>query len=148
MVILCLTPEDLQLSLNNLSEYCVKWGLEVNVAKTKIVVFRKRGILKRNEHWVYNNELLETVDHFNYLGITFNYTGNFTINIETIYDKGIKAMNSLISNINKYNTNPKISLQLVDAFVSYTISYGCEVSVFAMENILEKNTYQMSVSKF
>ena len=97
---------------------------------------------------MYNNELLETVDHFNYLGITFNYTGNFKINIETIYDKGIKAMNSLISNINKYNTNPKISLQLVDAFVSYTISYGCEVWVFAMENILEKNTYQMSVSKF
>ena len=38
MVILSLTPEDLRLSLNNLSEYCVKCGLEVNVAKTKIVV--------------------------------------------------------------------------------------------------------------
>jgi len=87
MVILSLTPEDLQLSLNNLSEYCVKWGLEVNVAKTKLVVFRKRVILKRNEHWVYNNELLKTVDHFNYLFMftSFNYTGNFKINIETIY---------------------------------------------------------------
>ena len=82
---------------------------------------------KTNEHWVYNNELLETLDHFNYLGITFNYTGNFKINIETIYGKGLKAMNSLISNINKYKTNPKISLQLFDAFVSSTISYGCEV---------------------
>ena len=41
MVILSLTPEDLQLSLNNLSEYCVKCGLEVNVAKTKIVVLRR-----------------------------------------------------------------------------------------------------------
>jgi len=48
----------------------VKWGLEVNVAKTKKVVFRKRGILKRNEHWVCNNERLETVDHFNYLCVT------------------------------------------------------------------------------
>ena len=139
MVILSLTPEDLQLSLNNLSKYCVKWRLEVNVAKTKIVVFRKRVILKRNEHCrVYNNELLETVDHFNYLGITFNYTGNFKINIETKYGKGVKAMNSLISNINKYKTNPKISLQLFDAFVSSTISYGCEVWGFAKENILEK----------
>ena len=45
--ILSLTPEDLQLSLNTLSECCVKWGLEVNIAKTKIVVFRKRGILKK-----------------------------------------------------------------------------------------------------
>ena len=85
----------------------MKWGLEVNVAKTKLVVFRKRVILKRNEHWVYNHELLKTVDHFNYLGITFNYTGNFKINIETIYGKGLKAMNSLISNINKYKTNRK-----------------------------------------
>ena len=39
---------------------------------------------KTNEHWVYNNELLETVDHLNYLGITFNYTGKFKMNIETI----------------------------------------------------------------
>ena len=47
-------------------------------------------------------------------------------------------MNSLISNINKYNTNPEISLQLFDAFVSSTILYGCAVWWFAKEHILEK----------
>jgi len=30
---------------------------------------------------MYNNEHLETVDHFNYQGITFSYTGNFKINV-------------------------------------------------------------------
>ena len=30
---------DLQNSLNMLSEYCKRWGLEVNTAKTKVIVF-------------------------------------------------------------------------------------------------------------
>ena len=43
MVILGHSPEDLQNSLYSLSNYCEKWGLEVNVAETKVVVFRRRG---------------------------------------------------------------------------------------------------------
>jgi len=38
--------DDLQCSLNRLKEYCDQWGLEVNVAKTKIVVLRKKGTYK------------------------------------------------------------------------------------------------------
>jgi hypothetical protein len=40
MVILGLTPQDLQNYLNKLYEYCNKWGLGVNVPKTNIVGFR------------------------------------------------------------------------------------------------------------
>lgn len=36
-------------------------------------------------------------------------------------------MNSLLVNINKHCTSPKMSLQLFDAFVSSTILYGCEI---------------------
>ena len=42
-VIFSETIEGLQSSLNHLEEYCRKWNLEVNVDKTKIVVFRKGG---------------------------------------------------------------------------------------------------------
>ena len=41
MVLLGDTPEDLQNSWDKLQEYCQKWGLEVNVLKTKIVVLEK-----------------------------------------------------------------------------------------------------------
>ena len=41
MALLDDTPGDLQNSLDKLQEYCLKWGLKVNVLKTKIVVFRK-----------------------------------------------------------------------------------------------------------
>ena len=43
MVILGKSPSDLQNSINLLHKYCKIWGLEVNIEKTKIVVFRKRG---------------------------------------------------------------------------------------------------------
>lgn len=52
MVLLSETKEELQLSLDKLVEYCDKRGLEVNVAKTKIVVFRKRGHVRNDEQWL------------------------------------------------------------------------------------------------
>ena len=42
------TAEGLQDDLNLLGSYCTKWKLTLNTEKTKIVVFRKGGILPRN----------------------------------------------------------------------------------------------------
>ena len=93
MVILAESPNDLQKSLDNLCLYCDEWGLEVNTDKTKIMFFRNRGILKNHESWTYKNIAIEAVNDFNYLGCTFNYTGSFTLNNQTLYGKGLKAMN-------------------------------------------------------
>ena len=41
-IVLINNPEDLHNNLNVLHDYCNTWGLEVNVDKTKIMVFRKR----------------------------------------------------------------------------------------------------------
>ena len=57
----------MQNSLNMLSEYCERWGLEVNTDKTKVMVFRKRGRVERDNNFYYDNQKLEIVDDFNYL---------------------------------------------------------------------------------
>ena len=57
--------EDLQCSLNRLKEYCDQWGLEVNVAKTKIVVYRSdsnRGV---------NNWITKVKQLLNEHGLTY-----------------------------------------------------------------------------
>ena len=128
MIILGNSIEDLQSSLNRLSEYCDKWGLEVNVEKTKIVVFRKRGQARENETWLYKNNEIEIVNDFNYLGVVFNYTGSFVLNNLFIYGKALKAMNVLVANsVRKYEINPKLCLQLFDAFVGSILNYGSKV---------------------
>ena len=61
MVIMGNSVIDLQNNLNKLQIYCYVWGLKVNVAITKIVVFRKLGPLRQDEIWDYNGQQLEVV---------------------------------------------------------------------------------------
>jgi len=48
-------------SVIDLQTYCDVWVLKVNVAITKIVVFRKLGPLRQDEIWNYNGQQLEVV---------------------------------------------------------------------------------------
>ncbi|XP_053395023.1 uncharacterized protein LOC128555740 isoform X1 [Mercenaria mercenaria] len=138
MVILGDTLVDLQNSLDLLSTYCNKWGLEVNTLKTKIMFFRKRGPVKSNEKWHYNNQELDIVDNFNYLGIVFNYTGTFVLNQETLGDKGLKALNVLMNNIKGLSLKPSVKCQLFDAFVGSTLNYGCAIWGFGKSKEIER----------
>ena len=45
MVIFWKNPSELQSNIDKLSEYCDKWGLEVNVDKTKKLWFLGKGDL-------------------------------------------------------------------------------------------------------
>ena len=75
-----------------LSQYSKKWRIEVNIAKTKVMVFRIRGRLGREVHFLFENSPLYVVDNFYYLGVILNYTGSFTLNQQSLLGKGLKAM--------------------------------------------------------
>jgi hypothetical protein len=42
---------------------------------TKIMVFKKRGKLKKNDKWFMYNQLIDVVNEISYLGITLESTG-------------------------------------------------------------------------
>ena len=54
----------LQKIINLLSTYCDDWGLQVNLEKTKIMVFRNGGVLKKNESWFFKGNKIEIVSFF------------------------------------------------------------------------------------
>ena len=138
MVIFGKSPEELQTNLNMLYSYCSTWGLKVNTTKTKIVVFRKRGGLLQNENWVYDNNNLEVVNDFNYLGTIFNYTGSFSLNQEYFSGKAIKALNTLLYNCRRYEFSPKTLCQLFDAFVGSILGYSSEIWGFSKSKEIER----------
>ena len=78
ITIFSVTAEGLQEGSNLLRSYCTKWKLMLNTDKTKIVAFRKGGILPRNLKLNYNGSELKIVSSFSYLGIVFNTGGSFS----------------------------------------------------------------------
>ena len=70
------SAQGLQKAFDGLSTYCKLWQLEVNTDKTKVMVISKRKT-KVNTIFRYNNQVIEKVDQFQYLGVVFNSRGNF-----------------------------------------------------------------------
>ena len=72
MVIFSESIEGLQVVLDTLSEYTTRWASSVNTTKTKIIVFRNGGRENADEKWFYNDQEIEVVDSFTYLGVLLN----------------------------------------------------------------------------
>lgn len=130
--------QGLQASLNNLESYCDKWNLQVNVAKTKIVVFRKGGILGKYEKWTYKGEDIEIVNSFNYLGIVLSSGGAFIKATNTLSGKALKAMNSLLSITKGMHLPIDIMLNLFDSFILSILNYNCEIWGFSRAENMER----------
>ena len=135
-VLLSETAEGLQNLINNFKKYCKKWNLTVNVNKTKIVVFKK-GRLNRDIKFTYENDNLEIVDTFNYLGVVFTRTESFLNATKTLSGKGLKALGALMAMIRGKVVPISIMLDLFDSFVTSALSYGCEIWSFTnTDNLL------------
>jgi hypothetical protein len=85
------SEEGLQNGLNVLSKFCSSWKLEVNTKKSKIMIFNSNGKSFLN-HFKLDNEYLETVKSYCYLGITVSYTDNLSQTSKNLMGKGQKGM--------------------------------------------------------
>ena len=77
IVIFSNSSDELQKSLDLLYGYCQRWKLVVNTNKTKILIFRKSGRISQRLNIYYNNNIIEIVNKFSYLGIVFTAGGVF-----------------------------------------------------------------------
>ena len=72
LILVSRSPEGLQNCLNLLDEYCQSWDLNVNIAKSKTMIFHSTGRMIQNHTFLYRKKELELVQSFTYLGITFS----------------------------------------------------------------------------
>jgi len=77
LVLLSDTPDGLQEMIDALFAYCLRWGLTVNMDKSKTLVFRKTARIPANLVWHFGNEQIQNVNQYKYLGVVLNYNLSF-----------------------------------------------------------------------
>jgi len=135
-VLLSNTQSGLQRMLNSLKNYCKQWGMKVNEAKTKILIFGKK--LQSRKDFVFDNKVLEEVCSFKYLGITFSRNGKFDLAKKTLLAQGTRAMFNLLRKSNKLHLTSDMMLDLFDKLVVPIVLYGSEIWGYENLDIIEK----------
>ena len=131
LALFSLSKAGLQRCLDNLSNYCKKWGLEVSIKKTKALVINQSGRISKDACFFYNNKLIETVNRFSYLGslVTSNgSTGSQVPGKEELRKKADKAYFSLqrvLGRIKYYEVC--LSMDLFKKSVEPILTYNCEI---------------------
>ena len=96
VALVSLTPGGLQNQLNNFKAEADRLKLEVNLAKTSIIVFRKGGHLSRHERWTYGDVELEVVNLYKYLGIALTTKLSTTQAVEDFIPKAKRKIVTIL----------------------------------------------------
>lgn len=61
----------LQQQLDIIVEFCLDTGMEANLYKTEVIVFKNGGSLRQFERWFYQGSLLKTLSFYQVHGFAF-----------------------------------------------------------------------------
>ena len=122
------SPDELQKALDELYNYCQKWKLKVNEDKTKILCFTKKR--KNQPVFFYNNQKLENVKDFVYLGVTLTTNGISQKSVEARVLPTHKAIFSTLSMCRANDLPIDLTLDLFHKIVAPCTLYGAEIYGF------------------
>lgn len=118
----------LQKMIKKLETYCNYWNLEVNLAKSKIMVFRNGGRLAHHEKWVFNGEEIDIVNEYCYLGMILTPKCVFTKHVSKRLSSAKNCLNSTWSNfLGKKDISFQAKTHLYNAVCRSIQSYGAQI---------------------
>ena len=122
LVLLATTAADLQRGMNNLLDYCKRNVLSVNISKTKAMIFHKGR--KPKHTFFLDNQEIEQVSSFVYLGFTFTTQLSFSKHVSSINAKAASKCGFLFSKILTPNIPLHVALDLFNCYVLPSYRYG------------------------
>ena len=128
LAIVAQSANDLQLLLRSLEQYCHVNDLVVNINKTKVLIFNNNGHRMNKHVFFYQEEKIENVKIYKYLGLTFSAFGNFSMAKQELKKIALKALFKLKKEMGCFfRSKVKVTLQLFDSLVKPILLYGSEI---------------------
>ena len=125
LVLVSLSPEGLQRSLDKISEYSTIKTLTISIKKSKTMIFNAGGRLIKRQFKI-NGETLESVKRFCYLGFEVVPSGIVTHAMNTLNDKAKKALHALMGAIAKFELPTKLAIKLFHTYIAPIALYSVE----------------------
>ena len=125
LMLISTSKTGLQESLNRLNRYCERWGLSVNLKKSKYMIFGNRDKKVIHELTYFKDIPMTKVDRYDYPGITFHCSGKFNLAMK---ERILKANRALYIIRQAFATSgcvsPSVVNSLFDAQVVSILLYG------------------------
>ena len=122
------SPVGLQTQINNLAYASEQIGLNVNITKTKVMVFRRGGFLGKGEKWYLSGNKLDVVNSFKYLGYTFTTRLSETGALDSVAvnakQKTVRLLKMLWT---LRSQTPTLFFKLFDAQIQPQLLYASEL---------------------
>ena len=128
-------PKSFQENSNVFFEYSRLWKLNINLSKSKFLIFGFRNT--NNFEFKLGYDTIDICDEFKYLGTVFTKHRTFFKAIKHNVDHAKKAMHLLYKRINNLHIPLELQLELFDSTVLPILSYGCETWGFQSLNLID-----------
>ena len=133
LVLLAPDPINLQQKIDQLSDFAGKNGLKVNLSKTKVMIFRKGGRLRKCDSFSYQKKPVEVVNSYCYLGVSFHNTGKFKKTAVEFKNKGMSAVGQVLAILYKFKIISLSSSKFIFRALAESCTLYC-VSVWGHGN--------------
>ena len=154
LILLSLDKGTAQKQLNVLNEFCIKWGIEPNVSKTKSMMISNNT---DDQHsFKLGNETLKNVDEYCYLGITLHKSGKLKLAIDALNTKATRAFYGLKRTVIKSKLSFTALKTLFDSLIKPILLYGAPlwlptlpiIKHISAHNSTDNNSSSKSISSF
>ena len=150
VILISKSERGLKKCLTKLENYCDLWCLDINIDKTKTIVFNKSGRILQYSFY-FSGHSIKNVQTYKYLSVLFSASGTFSHAKLDLYKRGLKAFFKLKCIYGDISSNVNTSLHIFDHTVKKTtvkLAHGSRFMVHGSRFAVHGSRFTIHGSRF